>query len=136
MTRYMAIVRSAPIGSTMPESIPRKKAFGRLLPAVAVSLVQGIAVGVGLVLLILPGLWLMARFVAALPLVATDEPDPVQVVWPQAAEPPYRQIFVVGGLVLVADRQQQERCVCGMCRHGPRSVRNVVGVLRPNLSCG
>ena len=57
-----------------------RQSFARLLPAIAVSLVQGIAVGVGLILFILPGLWLMARFVAALPLVATDEPDPVRAI--------------------------------------------------------
>lgn len=78
-----------------------RKAFGRLLPAVAVSLVQGIAVGVGLVLLILPGLWLMARFVAALPLVATDEPDPVRAIqrsWQLTAG---RGLVILGMLALL-----------------------------------
>lgn len=50
----------------------------RLLPAgLAISLMQGLAAGFGLLLFILPGIYLMARFLLALPLLVTENLHPV-----------------------------------------------------------
>lgn len=74
---FMA-VRDGTGGSTLGELLGQ--GGRRLLPATAAWLMQGLAVGFGLVLFILPGLWLLARLALVLPLVATDEPDPVNAL--------------------------------------------------------
>lgn len=48
-----------------------------LLPAMAVTLIQGLAIGFGLIFLILPGLWMLARLAPAMPLLATSQRDPI-----------------------------------------------------------
>jgi len=55
-------------------------ALRRLLPALAASLLQGMAVFAGLLLFILPGIWLFARLCLATPLVATSYPDPIEAL--------------------------------------------------------
>ncbi|PZU50759.1 MAG: hypothetical protein DI568_03145 [Sphingomonas sp.] len=57
------------------------KAAFRLFPAaLAVLMLQGLATGFGLFLLILPGLWIFTRLSLAMPLVATDQPDPINAL--------------------------------------------------------
>jgi len=51
-----------------------------LLPVLAASMMQGLAVGFGLILFIVPGLWLLSRLVLVVPLIATDVHDPVNAV--------------------------------------------------------
>lgn len=55
-------------------------ALRRLLPALAASLLQGMAVFAGLLLFILPGIWLFSRLCLATPLVATSHPDPIEAL--------------------------------------------------------
>lgn len=50
------------------------------LPLFAVTLLQGMAVGIGLLLLLIPGIFLLARLSVAVPLVATDTPDPIRAI--------------------------------------------------------
>jgi len=57
-----------------------KRSMLLLLPALAASMMQGLAVGFGLLLFILPGLWLLSRLVLVMPLIATDVPDPVNAL--------------------------------------------------------
>lgn len=51
-----------------------------LFPALAASLIQGMAVGFGILLLIIPGLWLIARLAPVIPLVATEHHDPIAAI--------------------------------------------------------
>jgi hypothetical protein len=51
-----------------------------LLPLFAVTLMQGLAVGFGLILLVVPGIFLLARFSVAVPLVATGTADPLDAI--------------------------------------------------------
>lgn len=50
------------------------------LPALAANLMQGIMVGFGLVLLILPGLWLLARFLLVVPIIVRETRDPIEAL--------------------------------------------------------
>jgi hypothetical protein len=60
-------------------NIPRG-AVSLFLPLLAVTLMQGIVVGLGFSLLIIPGIFLLARFSVAVPLVATGTSDPVAAI--------------------------------------------------------
>lgn len=51
-----------------------------LLPALAVVLIQGIAILVGLLLFIVPGFWILARLSVALPVVANGPHDPLEAL--------------------------------------------------------
>lgn len=51
-----------------------------LLPALALVTIQGIAVVLGGLLFIIPGLWLMARLAVAMPIFATGTDDPVEAL--------------------------------------------------------
>jgi hypothetical protein len=51
-----------------------------LLPMLALTLLQGMAVGFGLLFLILPGLFLLARFALSVPLIATSRRDPIDAL--------------------------------------------------------
>ncbi len=57
-----------------------KGALLLLPPALAASMIQGLAVGAGLMLLIVPGLWLLARLSPTIPLIAGGERDPLQAI--------------------------------------------------------
>ncbi|HVG93810.1 MAG TPA: hypothetical protein VND21_05150 [Planctomycetota bacterium] len=48
--------------------------FGRLLPVLGVSLLVGVCVGVGLVLLVVPGLILMCMLAVAVPVAVVEKP--------------------------------------------------------------
>ncbi len=71
-------MRDGTDGRTLGEILGRS--LGLLLPALAASMIQGLAVGFGLLLLILPGLWLLSRLVVVMPLLASDQPDPIQAL--------------------------------------------------------
>jgi hypothetical protein len=71
-------VRDGTAGLTLGQILKRSTLL--LLPALAVSMMQGLAVGFGLLLFVLPGLWLLSRLVLVIPLVATDVPDPVNAL--------------------------------------------------------
>jgi hypothetical protein len=64
--------------STVGETL--KEAAGRLPPGLAASLIQGIAFGFGLVLLILPGLYLLARLWLVIPLIVAETRDPLDAI--------------------------------------------------------
>lgn len=53
---------------------------GLALPALAANLMQGIMVGFGFLLLILPGLWLLARFLLVVPIITTETRDPIEAL--------------------------------------------------------
>lgn len=55
-------------------------AFTLLLPAIAATLLQGIAIFAGLMLLILPGLYLIGRLLFTLPVLACETSDPVEAL--------------------------------------------------------
>lgn len=57
-----------------------KRAWSLTLPALAVALIQGIAIITGLILLIIPGLWMLARLSVALPVLAVGPRDPVEAL--------------------------------------------------------
>lgn len=46
--------------------------FSRLLPVFAVAMLVGLAIGVGFILLIIPGLWLMCRLWVAIPVAVVE----------------------------------------------------------------
>lgn len=65
-------------GLTLGQVLQRS---GRLtLPALAVVLIQGIAILVGFLLLIIPGFWVLARLSVALPIVAVGPHDPLEAL--------------------------------------------------------
>ena len=73
---------------------------GQALPALAANLIQGIMVGFGLLLLILPGLWLLARFLLVVPIIASGMRDPIEALkqsWKMTANSGFR----IMGMVLV-----------------------------------
>ncbi len=53
---------------------------GRVLSALAVVLIQGIAVLVGILLFVIPGFWVLARLSVALPAVAGGPGDPLEAL--------------------------------------------------------
>ncbi len=71
-------VRNGTAGLTLGEVL--KRSLLLLLPALAASMMQGLAVGFGMLLFIVPGLWLLSRLAVVMPLVATDVPDPVNAL--------------------------------------------------------
>ncbi|MCG2842521.1 glycerophosphoryl diester phosphodiesterase membrane domain-containing protein [Sandaracinobacter sp. RS1-74] len=71
-------VHDGTAGLTLGQVIARSARL--LLPAMAVVLMQGIAIFVGLLLLIVPGLWLLARFSVALPTVSVGPHDPLEAL--------------------------------------------------------
>lgn len=80
-----------------------RTAVRRLLPALAASLLQGMAVFAGLLLFILPGIWLFARLCLATPLVATSQPDPIEALkrsWQLTDGQALKIIGMLGVLVL------------------------------------
>ncbi len=99
MVIYFLAIHDGTAGFRLGEIL--RLAASRLLPAIDVSLVQAIAVGVGLLLFIVPGLWMMARFVSALPLVATTEPDPVKAMQESWALTSGRSLRVLGMIALL-----------------------------------
>jgi hypothetical protein len=92
----MVIARNGTGGETLGALL--KRAFALLLPALAVSLIQGIGVGFGFVLLVIPGLWLLARLALVLPLVATDHPDPIEALRASWALSKGRALRILGVL--------------------------------------
>lgn len=78
----LAIVRIAIDDGTAGDTVGDvlRTAARRLLPALAASLLQGMAVFAGLLLFILPGIWLFSRLCLATPLVATCQPDPIEAL--------------------------------------------------------
>lgn len=57
-----------------------KGAILLLLPGIAATLIQGMAVGFGLLFLVIPGIWLLARLSVTIPLLATGSHDPIQAL--------------------------------------------------------
>lgn len=57
-----------------------RAALPLFLPLFAVTLMQGMAVGLGLLLLLVPGIFLLARLSVAVPLVATGTADPLDAM--------------------------------------------------------
>jgi hypothetical protein len=57
-----------------------RQALALLLPGLAVTMIQGIGVGFGFILFVIPGLWLLARLAPVVPLVATETPDPLEAI--------------------------------------------------------
>ena len=57
-----------------------RRAAGLAMPALAVVLIQGIAIIAGLLFLILPGFWILARLSVSLPVVATGPRDPLEAL--------------------------------------------------------
>ncbi len=78
LTISFIAVRDGTWGLTLGEVLQRSLKL--LIPALAVSMMQGLAVGFGLLLFILPGLWLLSRLVLVVPLIATDVADPVHAL--------------------------------------------------------
>ncbi|MFN3370071.1 MAG: hypothetical protein ACK4Z0_00910 [Sphingomonadaceae bacterium] len=80
-----------------------QRAVQRVLPALAASLLQGMAVFAGLLLFILPGIWLFSRLCLATPLVATSVPDPIDALkrsWQLTDGHSLRIIGMLGVLLL------------------------------------
>lgn len=75
-------VSALALGSFGPATVGEtlKEASGRLPAALAASLIQGIAFGFGLVLLILPGLYLLGRLWLVVPLIVAETRDPLDAV--------------------------------------------------------
>ena len=71
-------VNDGTAGLTVGEVL--KRSLFLLVPALAASLIQGLSVGFGLVLLVLAGLWLLARLVVVMPVVATRTRDPLEAL--------------------------------------------------------
>ncbi|MFN3592606.1 MAG: hypothetical protein ACK4TG_10515, partial [Thermaurantiacus sp.] len=57
-----------------------KEAASRLPPALAGSLIQGIAFGFGLILLIVPGLYMLGRLWLVIPLIVAETRDPLDAI--------------------------------------------------------
>ena len=78
------------------------KAAFRLFPAAfAALMLQGLATGFGLFLLIIPGIWIFTRLSLAMPLVATDQPDPINALKASWALTSGRTLKVFGMLFVL-----------------------------------
>lgn len=80
-----------------------KKSLILFVPALAASLMQSIAIGFGLLLLLIPGLYLIGRLVLVVPVIADGERDPVQALkrsWKLTQGEGFRVLFMVLGLLL------------------------------------
>ena len=57
-----------------------RRALALILPVFAVVLMQGIAIFIGFLLLLIPGFWILARLSVALPVVAVGPHDPLEAL--------------------------------------------------------
>lgn len=71
-------VNNGTAGRTLGEVL--RRALTLFLPLLAVTLLQGMAVFSGLLLLVIPGLFVLARFSLAVPLIATSTTDPIDAI--------------------------------------------------------
>ncbi len=76
---------------------------GLALPSLAANLIQGIMVAFGMLLLILPGLWLLARFLLVVPIIVSGTRDPVEALkqsWSMTADNGFRILGMLLVLIL------------------------------------
>lgn len=93
-------VNDGTAGMTVKEVIAH--AFARLPSAMAAILMQGIALLVGLLLLIVPGIWAAARLSVVTPLIATGPDDPVGAVRESWRLTEGRALRIIGCMLILA----------------------------------
>lgn len=77
--------------------------IGLFLPVLAATIIQSLAVGLGLLFLVVPGLYVLARLVFTLPVIADGERDPIEALkrsWALTADNGFRLLGYVLALFL------------------------------------
>ncbi|MFA7441468.1 MAG: glycerophosphoryl diester phosphodiesterase membrane domain-containing protein [Sphingomonadaceae bacterium] len=97
------LVAGGPDGRGIHTVDALRRALSLLVPAIAASMIQGMAVGFGTLLFILPGFYLMARLVLTIPVLALEGGDPILALkksWHLTEGQGFRILFML--LLLIA----------------------------------
>lgn len=97
------LVAGGPDGQGLHTGEALHRAWALLLPAIAASMIQGLAVGFGTLLFILPGFYIMARLVLTVPVLALEGGDPLLALrksWRLTEGQGFRILFML--LLLIA----------------------------------